>query len=175
MKIAVVTGASSGMGKEFVLQISRAKQLDEIDKYPKKAPKKARTVEEKTILIIQDEEKTALAKRPKKGLLAGMYEFPSIPGHKTEKEVLEYLEEMGYKAIHIRKLEAAKHIFSHREWHMIGYAIRVDELERPKESGRLIFAEKGETEEKYPIPAAFSAYADYVNVRLGNEKYQSRE
>ena len=30
MKIAVVTGASSGMGKEFVLQISKAEQLDEI-------------------------------------------------------------------------------------------------------------------------------------------------
>ena len=30
MKIAVVTGASSGMGKEFVLQISREKKLDEI-------------------------------------------------------------------------------------------------------------------------------------------------
>ena len=30
MKIAVITGASSGMGREFVLQISRQKQLDEI-------------------------------------------------------------------------------------------------------------------------------------------------
>ena len=30
MKIAVITGASSGMGKEFVLQISQQKQLDEI-------------------------------------------------------------------------------------------------------------------------------------------------
>ena len=30
----------------------------------------------------------------------------------------------------------------------------------------------GETEEKYPIPAAFSAYAEYVDIRLGNEKYR---
>ena len=30
MRIAVVTGASSGMGKEFVLQISRTEKLDEI-------------------------------------------------------------------------------------------------------------------------------------------------
>lgn len=30
MKIAVITGASSGMGREFVLQISREKKLDEI-------------------------------------------------------------------------------------------------------------------------------------------------
>lgn len=30
MKIAVITGASSGMGREFVLQLSREKQFDEI-------------------------------------------------------------------------------------------------------------------------------------------------
>lgn len=30
MKIAVITGASSGMGREFVLQLSREKQLDEM-------------------------------------------------------------------------------------------------------------------------------------------------
>lgn len=148
-----------------------AKEYGEIDKYPKKTPKKSRTIEEKTILILQDEEKTALVKRPDKGLLAGMYEFPSISGHRSEKEVLSYLEELGYKAIHIQKLEKAKHIFSHREWHMIGYAIRVDELERPDDNRGFIFAEKGETEEKYPIPAAFSAYAEYAKIRLGNEKY----
>ncbi len=30
MKIAIVTGASSGMGREFVLQLSRYVQVDEI-------------------------------------------------------------------------------------------------------------------------------------------------
>ena len=30
MKIAIVTGASSGMGKEFVLQLSQYVQVDEI-------------------------------------------------------------------------------------------------------------------------------------------------
>ena len=30
MKIAVITGASSGMGREFVLQLSQEKQFDEI-------------------------------------------------------------------------------------------------------------------------------------------------
>ena len=30
MKIAVVTGASSGMGKDFVLQLDRDEQFDEI-------------------------------------------------------------------------------------------------------------------------------------------------
>lgn len=153
----------------------RAKAQGRTAEYPKKTPKKARVIEEKTILIIQDENKTALSKRPDKGLLAGMYEFPSLSGHKKEQEVLAYLDSIGYKALHISRLESAKHIFTHREWHMIGYAIRVDELERPDQTGGLIFAERGETEEKYPIPSAFAAYAEYVRIRVGNEKFKKMQ
>lgn len=153
--------------------LCRAKAEGAVLEYPKKTPKKARTVEEKTILVIQDENQTALRKRPEKGLLAGMYEFPSLQGHREEKEVLSYLNDLGYKVIHIRRLEDSRHIFTHREWHMIGYAIRVDELERPSHGGgeNFLFAESGETEKRYPIPSAFSAYAKYMRIRLGNEKY----
>lgn len=152
--------------------LCRARMEGCISEYPKKSPKKPRTTEEKTILIIQDENRTALQKRPSKGLLAGMYEFPSLPGHQSEKEVLTYLYTLGYRAIHIRRLEDARHIFTHREWDMIGYAVRVDELDRPEFEGKapFLFAENGETEEKYPIPSAFSKYAQYVKLRLGNER-----
>mgnify|MGYP000659174428 CR=1 FL=1 len=51
--------------------------------YPNKAKAKERTVEEKTILIIRDAELAVLHKRPSKGLLAGMYEFPSMKGFCT--------------------------------------------------------------------------------------------
>ena len=49
----------------------------------------------------------------------------------------------------------------------------MDELERPVRHAGMpfLFAEKDETEEKYPIPAAFAAYAKYLKIRLGNEKY----
>lgn len=153
--------------------LCQAKAQGKISEYPKKASKKPRVIEEKTVLIIQDENRTALRKRPSKGLLAGMYEFPSLSGYREEKEVLSYLNEMGLKAVYIRRLEDARHIFTHREWHMIGYVVRVDELERSVCGGQepFIFAEKDETEEKYPIPSAFSRYAGYLKIRLGNEKF----
>ncbi len=154
--------------------VCRARAAGKISEYPKKSKKKPRKTEEKTILVIQDENRTALCKRPSRGLLAGMYEFPSLPGHRTREEVLSYLDGLGYKAVHIRRLEDARHIFTHREWNMIGYAIRVDELERGSGGGEIpfLFAERNETEQRYPIPSAFSAYAKYVKIRLGNEKYQ---
>ena len=153
--------------------LCQARALGKISEYPKKPSKKPRVIEEKTILIIQDENRTALRKRPSKGLLAGMYEFPSLPRHREEEEVLSYLKELGLKAVYIRRLEEAKHIFTHREWHMIGYVIRVDELERGAFDSEepFLFAERDETEEKYPIPSAFVRYAQYLKIRLGNDKY----
>ncbi len=142
--------------------------------YPKKASKKGRTIEEKTILIIRDENKAALKKRDAKGLLAGMYEFPSMQGYKTAEEVTAYLAANGLCTLRIQSLEEAKHIFTHKEWHMKGYMIRVDELAPralTKETSRWLFIEPWETQEKYPVPAAFSAYTRYLNIRLGNEKY----
>lgn len=143
--------------------------------YPKKAAKKARTIEEKTILIIQDENRAALKKRPDKGLLAGLYEFPSMEGYHTAEEVVEYLQENGLKTLRIQKLADSKHIFSHREWHMMGYQIRVDEL-APKGEGEFtrdfIYLEPERTQEEYPIPSAFAAYAPYLNIKLTSEKYK---
>lgn len=139
--------------------------------YPHKAPKKKRTVENYTVLIIQDADRTAIRKRPDKGLLAGMYEFPWVEGLRTEEEALAAVKEMGYAPLYIEKLQKSKHIFTHREWHMIGYAVRVDELSPKPEEG-LLFAEGSETEERYPMPAAFCAYTEYLNIRLGNARFQ---
>lgn len=138
--------------------------------YPNKAKPKARTVEEKTILIIRDAELAALHKRPNRGLLAGMYEFPSMKGFHTAEEVKGYLAENGLQVLRIQPLEDAKHIFTHKEWHMKGYLIRVDEL-APKEAGpdssEWIYIEPAQTKDKYPIPSAFAAYAKGLNMTLG--------
>ncbi|MBD5455557.1 MAG: A/G-specific adenine glycosylase [Lachnospiraceae bacterium] len=126
--------------------------------FPVKSGKKSRKVEEKTVLIIRDENKAALQKRPSKGLLAGMYEFPNIEGHLSEKEVLAWLKEIGLSVIRIEPLTESRHIFTHKEWHMIGYSVRVDELDRGDTNSGLIFVEQNEAKDKYPIPSAYSAY-----------------
>ncbi len=144
--------------------------------YPKKAEKKSRTIEKKTILVIQDANRTILTRRPAKGLLAGMYEFPSMEGYCVAEEVLQYLKEKGLKPIHIRALEDSKHIFSHKEWHMKGYAVRVDELEPKEDMAReWILVEPMETRERYPIPAAFAAYVSGLDIRLGKENFERGE
>ncbi len=126
--------------------------------FPYKTPKRPRTIEKKTVLIIRDENKTALKKRPKQGLLAGMYEFPCLDGHLTTEQVLKYLKGEGLSILKIDLLSPSKHIFTHKEWHMIGYAVKVDELARKKGKSDILFAETKEVQEKYPIPSAYKAY-----------------
>ena len=80
----------------------------------------------------------------------------------------------GLSPLRILPLAGAKHIFSHVEWQMTGYAISLEETEDMEQNG-LFFIEAGETEEKYPIPAAFAAYARYMDIVLGQEKYEERQ
>lgn len=158
--------------KEFCLARARGLTAE----FPKKAQKKPRSVEEKTILVIQDAGRVALRKRPAKGLLAGMYEFPSLEGHCEEAEVSAYLREIGLSPIRIRKLPPAKHVFTHREWHMTGYLIRVDELAVKGEGRELqgfVFVEPEQTLTDYPIPSAFAAYAERVEMRRQEKRSNS--
>ena len=151
-----------------VAHLCEARQKDIIMELPKKAPKKARSIENKTVLLIKDGEKIAIRKRPKKGLLAGLYEFPNVEGHLSEDEVLELVKSYGLAPLFIQKLEESKHIFTHKEWHMTGYAVRVEELE--EETDGLLFVERETVEKEYPIPSAFGAYANQINIVLGNKR-----
>ena len=137
-----------------------------VDELPVKAPKKKRTIENKTVLVIQDGECTAIRKRPQEGLLAGLYELPNVEGHLSMDEALQKVKEMNLEPLHIETLPEAKHIFSHIEWRMTGYRIRVSSLEERKESS-FIFTEKKQSEKQYAIPSAFRAYIKYMKEKPG--------
>ena len=137
-----------------------------VDEFPVKAPKKKRTIENRTVLVIQDGERTAIHKRPQEGLLAGLYELPNVEGHLSMDEALQKVKEMNLEPLHIETLPEAKHIFSHIEWRMIGYRIRVSSLEERKESS-FIFTEKKQSEKQYAIPSAFRAYIKYMKEKPG--------
>lgn len=97
-----------------------------------------------------------------------MYEFPSLEGHRDEKQVIAYLRGLGLSPIRIQSLAPAKHVFTHKEWHMTGYVIRVDEfshIESGRDTHGLIFIAPEETKTNYPIPSAFSVYAEHVEMK----------
>jgi adenine-specific DNA glycosylase len=98
-----------------------------------------------------------------------MYEFPWMEGHAGSRAVEKYLKENGIMPLRIQKIKDAKHIFSHKEWHMIGYQVRVDELTGMQPMKEWLFVSPAQTEKEYPIPSAFSAYTEYLNIRQGKQ------
>ena len=106
-----------------------------------------------------------------------MYELPWVEGHLSPEEVIEYLAGMGLRTIRIEALRDAKHIFSHIEWHMKGYMVRVDELdpEKEKQKNDWVYTDPDEIERKYPIPSAFEAYTGYLNMQLGSKRVKGEK
>lgn len=137
------------------------------EKYPKKIEKKPRKIEKKTILIFEKDGKYGIAKRENKGLLAGLYEFPSLAGHLTKKKLEEELKAQGVKVEKIQSFGEAKHIFSHIEWHMKGYLISLAETSNKKE---LTFVTLDELEDTYSLPTAFRAFREKLRKSIKSGK-----
>ena len=92
---------------------------------PVKKPKKARRIEEKTVFLLLRENRVALRKRPETGLLAGLWEFPHVEGTLEEGTAPAAVAAWGLEPRQWRKKLTAKHIFTHVEWRMTGYALEV--------------------------------------------------
>ena len=131
------------------------------DNFPVKPQKKDRKLEDRTVLVIQDGDKTAIRRRPSRGLLAGLYELPNVSGHLSQDEVLDMIREMNLEPLHIESLQEARHIFSHIEWRMTAYRIRVSSLEDNNQKN-LLFVGRKQSDREYAIPSAFSAYTKYM-------------
>lgn len=147
-----------------VMHLCRAFQQEIQMEIPVKPAKKTRRKEEKTVLILQKGDQVALMKRDREGLLAGLWELPSLPGRQSETQIETWLTERGMQAEEIRGLKQAKHIFSHVEWHMTGYYIRLKELPQSSlEEGRdTAWPGRREREEGYALPSAFDSFRVYL-------------
>lgn len=112
-----------------------------------------RRKEEKTILLFRYKGKIAIQKREEKGLLSGMYEFPNV-GKKLREEEINILLQEWKMGGNITELNSCIHIFSHIEWHMIGYQIKVNDI-----NTKFLWVTPQELLNKYPMPTAFLKYA----------------
>lgn len=127
---------------------------------PVRAKKKSRRVEERTVLLLFQGRKVALRKRPDTGLLASLWEFPSILGNLDESGVSLALAQMGLSAESIAPAGSAKHIFTHIEWDMKGYFADV-----AGENDDLIWAD-ADAFDALALPTAFKKYTALVRARL---------
>lgn len=144
-------------------ELCESRKQNLISEIPVRKEKKKRKIEYKTVLIFSSKEKVALQKRKETGLLAGLFEFPNVDQKMNQKEVLQYLKKEKIDALKVEELPLAKHIFSHVEWHMIGYRILLDDFTL---LDQYIWSDLQDLNEKYAIPSAFITYLELVKEKL---------
>ena len=133
------------------------------DEIPVRSAKKPRRIIPKTVFVIADGNRTVLHKRPPTGLLAGLYELPNAEGHLDEAEATAYLRSIGFDPLQITPIDPAKHIFTHLEWHMNAYRVRIaPDFDGVDESSGYLLIDNDELRENYAVPSAFSAFSKYL-------------
>ena len=119
-----------------------------IGELPVKAPKKPRRIEERTVWFLFHGSAVALRRRPAKGLLAGLWEFPNeltpeLPGAWGVVPLSD-----GYGG-------QAKHIFTHIEWRMTARIVHAAGPELPE---GWVWADADELRHTYAVPNAFDGF-----------------
>ena len=151
-----------------ISHLCAAYREDKIGQYPVKRKKKARIIDPITVFLIDRDGMTAVRKRNSSGLLSGLWEFPNVEGSISKACVNETLSQWGIVPAEIRRLTKAKHIFTHREWHMTGYFVSAESCDNA--SHDFIWV-KPDSLHQYALPAAFRPYWKIVEEK--NQAYSS--
>ena len=134
-------------------EICLAWQEGTADKLPVKSPKKDKRQEDRTVFILHCDGRYALEKRPNKGLLAGLWQFPNISGTLEPKDALVQAESWGLRPRNILKQLERSHIFTHIRWDMRGLYL---EVEAP--AGELTWLTAEEVANDAALPTAFRQF-----------------
>jgi len=125
---------------------------------PVKAPKKEKRQEDRTVFILSCDGKYALQKRPDKGLLAGLWQFPNVAGCLNTAQALEQLSKMGLNPRELLREVHRKHIFTHIQWNMTGIYLEV-----ARENDRFQWFTKEEINTLAALPTAFRQFWEEIN------------
>ncbi len=108
--------------------ICRANAAGTAQDLPVKSPKRAKKQEDRTVFIFSCEGRYALQKRPEKGLLAGLWEFPNVPGKLGARDAVSAAQAMGLHPRQLLRQVERKHIFTHIQWNLRGIYLEVDSM-----------------------------------------------
>lgn len=135
--------------KDFCLGFARRTG----EKLPVRVPKRQRRTQKLTVFILSCDGRIALQKRPNEGLLAGLWQFPNVPGKLDMKAALKQVEEFSLKPKEIIMKVDKKHIFTHIEWDMRGVYVEVREPD-----GGLLWLTEEELRKQAALPTAFRQF-----------------
>ena len=106
--------------------LCHAYQNGTAESLPVKLPKRGRREEDMTVFILSCDGKYALQKRPDTGLLAGLWQFPNMPGKLTAQQAMDELMRLSLMPRNMLMQLERVHIFTHVQWNMLGIYAQVE-------------------------------------------------
>lgn len=127
------------------------------DSLPYKMPKRQRTVEERTVFILSCDGEYALQKRPPRGLLAELWEFPNVSGKLDVSSAIKQVEEYCLKPKEMLRTVERKHIFTHIEWQLRGIYMEVAE-----KNSEYVWMSAEQIKDELALPTAFRQFWEEI-------------
>ena len=122
---------------------------------PVRVPRGHHATRDVTVLVLHTPAGYVLTLPRAVGLLAGTYGLPYAEADLAAEDVPAACAEWGVRALSVRPLDAARHVFSHVTWRMRGYWVECDVDRLPD---ACLVATADEVRDRYAIPTAFAAY-----------------
>lgn len=106
-----------------------------------------------TVFLLQCGNRYALERRPERGLLAGLWQFPNHAGKLDVPQALAAVKEMGLTPREIHRVAERKHIFTHVEWEMRGIYLEV-----VSPAGNFNWMDEMQIRQEVALPTAFRQF-----------------
>ena len=134
-------------------EICAARKAGTAEALPIKSPRKEKRQENRTVFIFCCDGRYALEKRPDKGLLAGLWQFPNVSGHLSTVQSLQAAQNLGLKPTNLQKEVHRSHIFTHILRDMLGIYMEVSEP-----GGSFHWMTPSEIQSQAALPTAFRQF-----------------
>ena len=128
---------------------------------------KKRRVEQLTVFFIETDRGIVVHKRPDRGLLSGLWELPNTSERMETDRAQDWLigqfDQKDGPDFQMNSLGEGKHIFTHVEWRMMGYYVKIRHLPESllrKKSWILVSAR--DLKEQYAMPSAFDCFTNAI-------------
>ena len=135
---------------------------------PFKSEKKPRRNERHTVFLMRCGDTWALRKRPQKGLLAGLWEFPNLPGSLDAQKALDAVSVLGCQPSSVLLHTEKTCVFTHVQWELPAWAI---ECRTPSKA--FTWVPLAEIKSRYPLPTAFRQFLEDIENMKENQDEES--
>ena len=125
---------------------------------PVRCPRTTRRTEKLTVFVCLSDgpqKRVLLHRRPDTGLLAGLWELPNLPDGDAPTPD-EWAAQQGLSVYKTFPLPAGRHLFTHVEWQMTGFALLCREPVLTKNG---VWVTEEHLKSDYALPSAFHTYS----------------